>query len=187
MEEQLKAVFSRYVRQHKGGMAIGRDGVRVRMFLDLLSAAHDPEDLTLLATALAEAIGSDDDLSSCDGIVGLKQGNCILAKEVAARLKKKTSFIRQGILFGNWIEGPIRSGHKVMLVDDVGSDREPLILAVENLRHAGVYVKKAWVLVDRSEFSLQRPLSDLGIEYRGVYRLSDDDLTSLAEHRHKRV
>jgi orotate phosphoribosyltransferase len=184
MDKDLRKIFIRYLREHRGGRPMGRQGeVYLTMFLDLLSAVHESAALDILSSLLAEAISADPESVNCEAMVGPKTGNCLLVKGVASRLKMKTSFVRDSILFGTWVEGPVRAGQKVLLVDDIGSDPEMLCEAVGNLRREGVYVIKVWVLVHRREFDVKERLAELGTAYSALCDIGDDDLRALWDER----
>lgn len=50
-----------------------------------------------------------------------------------------------------WIEGNIKAGDRVVVVDDVITTGSSTIKAIERLKDAGVFVSKVVVLVDRQE------------------------------------
>lgn len=179
MDDRLRRVFQKYIHQTRGGRPIGRQGtIRVSFFLDLLSAAHVPEDLGVLADVFVAELLREIK-PTWDLVVGPKRGNCLFVKAVADRLRLRTSFVRDGIVFGRWVEGPAHPGDKVLLVDDVGSAGELLAEAVENLRKPGIYVDQAWVLVNRHEGDTEPQLRELGTQYRYVYDIDDEFLGEL--------
>ncbi|MGC8938405.1 MAG: phosphoribosyltransferase family protein, partial [Thermodesulfovibrio sp.] len=50
-----------------------------------------------------------------------------------------------------WIEGNIKEGDSVVVVDDVITTGSSTIQAITRLKEAGIFVKKVVVLVDRQE------------------------------------
>lgn len=169
----------KFIYEDKSGKPFGLDGrIRVNYFLDLLSAVHIEQNLVKLSNILAYYL-INQHIGKYDGIVGPKNGNTILVREVSKKLKLKSGFVRRNMLFSRLVEGVIYPGDKVILVDDVGSDGEILQDTVINLRKAGIYVDKAVVVVNRKEGDVLERLKDLGISYRYWLELDDDDLRKI--------
>ena len=176
----LRPIFMRFIYESKHGLPIGRDGtVRVSYFIDLLSASHVDAHRKTMAEFFATWIGQAVSGTDISAVVGPKRGNTLFAKAVADQLAKKSAFARDNILFGRWIEGDVRPEDKVLLVDDVASEGEMLLDAVESLRECGIWVDKAFVLVNRSEGDAKMYLERAGIDYSYAISLSDADLAGL--------
>lgn len=60
-----------------------------------------------------------------------------------------------------WIEGNIKEGDSVVVVDDVITTGNSVIKAITHLKEAGVFVRKVIVLVDRQEGGRQNILKFL--------------------------
>lgn len=148
-------------------------------FVDLLSACHDDEELANLAAIFCEYLRAMPDIDTYQCVVGPKRGNPLLVREVGRRLGLRTGFVRHSILFGNWIEGDVRLGERVLLLDDIASDGELLIEAVLNLRKMGVDTGVSVVLVDRADGDAVKRLSEEGVEFRYVLQIDDATLQSL--------
>jgi orotate phosphoribosyltransferase len=161
-------------------LPIGRDGrIRVNHFLDLLSAAHRPGMLDYLGDLFARWLAQDDLVTSVDAIAAPKRGNALLAHNVAGRLGKRSGFVKENVLFGQWTEGEIRSGDRVLLIDDIASDGELLAEAVIALQHSGIFVSNAAVLVSRVEGDAARRLRAIDVRLHAAVELSDGDLAAL--------
>lgn len=176
----LRTIFQRFIYESRNGLPIGRDGtVRVSYFIDLLSACHVEQYRQEIATFFSEWVGRTWSGDPISAVVGPKRGNTLFAKAVADRLALKSAFARDNILFGRWIEGDVRPEDKVLLVDDVASEGEMLIDAVESLRECGILVNRAFVLINRPEGDARKYLEGAGVEYSYAINLSDADLAGL--------
>jgi orotate phosphoribosyltransferase len=180
MTLKIKKLFRQYISHIKGGKPIGREGrIRVSYFLDLLSATHDPEVLDVLSHLVASYIQTTCNLTEIDGIAGPKRGNTLLIKRVAEMLRKPSGFVKSDILFGQWIEGSLRSSYRVLLLDDVASDGEMLCQCIDNLRLSGIFVAATFVLVNRPEGDARSRLKEFDTELNHVFSLDDRALARL--------
>lgn len=179
-DAELSKILSRYIEFVRGGKLIGRDGrIRVEYFVNLLMAVHDDGNLRNLGKILAEKIRNGVELDQMRSVAGPKRGNCLLIREVGRQLKKNTLFVRNSMLFGGWTEGVAERGEQVILVDDVASDGEVLLDAVENLRKSGIYPAAVFVLVDRPEGDCAAMLHEERITYSYVMQVTDSNLASM--------
>lgn len=181
----LHELFGRHVRHIRGGVALGSLGsFRVSYFLDLLTAVHDPEDLRTMTLALSALVKSDDDVTNHAAVASPKKGNPILGVSVANHLTMDSMLVRDEIIFSSWIEGVFSPNSKVILVDDISSDGDLLRDSINALRRSGLYVSKAFVLVNREEGNATQVLRDEGVILTSLLSLGDDQLgTLMAERR----
>lgn len=113
----------------------------------------------LVGHLLFQAI-KDDDVS---GIGGLTFGAdpLAVAAAFASELERKpiNAFsirkTRKDHGIARWIEGDIRAGERVAIIDDVATTGGSTIKAIERARSEGLDVVKAVVLVDRQEGGLE--------------------------------
>jgi orotate phosphoribosyltransferase len=71
------------------------------------------------------------------------------------------------------IEGPaLKSGERVLLVDDVATTGKALIEAKQALDKIGVKIEKALVIVDRNEGAAQN-LSKAGLKLESIFTIED--------------
>jgi len=181
MPKAVLAVAAEHVRTAATPQAIGIDGrIRISSFVDLLSAAHIEDHLTILAKHFAARL--KDDLQLQDKLIAIpKRGNCLLGQAIAKSLGLKTLFVRRNVLFGRFIEGRAHNGAQAVLVDDVSSDGDLLREAVENLHAEGIHVAAARVLIERAEGDAQEKLEGLGINYLPYYVATDQELGRMAD------
>lgn len=169
--------LARFISFDLTGRPIGRDGrIRLNFFLDMLKAVHSDENLHFFSEVFSDFLQAKCALDSISGVVGPKFGNALLVRDVARRLRKRSAFVRDGVLFGQWVEGFILPGDKVLLIDDVACDGEVLRECAENLRSAGVFVDKVIVLVDRPEGDTDSQFGSSEIQFLYVVRYTDAEL-----------
>lgn len=114
-----------------------------------------PEGMYLIGNIIFDMIANLD----VKGIGGLTLGADPISNAVAytSYLKRKPieSFVvrkkakEHGTM--QWIEGNIKQGDSVVVVDDVITTGSSTIKAITRLKEAGIFVKKVIVLVDRQE------------------------------------
>jgi orotate phosphoribosyltransferase len=180
LRDDLIAIFRARIKRSEGPLPIGREGrIRVNYFLDLLAACHDPPILNRLGGLFADWFRDQPAAKSLQCLAGPKRGNVLFVWQVAANLKVRSVFVRDSILFGQWIEGQIKSGDNVVLIDDVASDGELILDAIDNLKRAGVFVKDVCVLVDRKEGDAEEFLKQSNVKYHFCIQLSDADLAGM--------
>lgn len=72
------------------------------------------------------------------------------------------------------IDGHVKSGEQVLIVDDVATSGGSIIKAIEGMHteHPSCYVRKALVIVDRQEGAAEK-LAERGIELVSIFRRED--------------
>ncbi|MEM7621468.1 MAG: hypothetical protein AAF228_13660 [Pseudomonadota bacterium] len=180
MSNELMSLFKSYVRHSEMPRPIGRDGrIRVNTFLDLMTAAHNPQHLDMMADYFCNWIMEISNLDEFIGIATPKRGNILLSYKIASLLNKKSCFVKHDIIFGKWIEGPVCSGDSVIIIDDVASDGELLIDSIESLRKEGIFTNKVLFFVERTEGDAKTLLHQNGTQYECCFSFSDQDLMKL--------
>ena len=99
---------------------------------------------------------------SVDGIGGLQFGACPISDAVAYTSEIKNQCIKSfsirkelkdhGVI--NWIEGDMKPGDSVVIIDDVATTGGSTIKAIERARESNLEVIKVVILVDRQEGGL---------------------------------
>ena len=70
------------------------------------------------------------------------------------------------------IEGSIKSGDKVAIVEDVSTTGGSILKAIEAVRSSGASVKKVLVIVDRDE-GARKVFEDMGYEFYSAFRIGE--------------
>ncbi len=73
---------------------------------------------------------------------------------------------------GKWIEGYIKEGLRVVVVDDVFTTGGSTIKAIEKLREAGAEIIEAIALVNRNE-GAEENFKKIGVSHRSVFTIDD--------------
>jgi orotate phosphoribosyltransferase len=154
-------------------------------YLDLRVLPSDPEAYGLAVSAylaLAKQIGE----RSFDGVAGVATAGVTVSSPLAYLLKKPMVYVRReekehGL--EKRVEGAVRPGWRVVVVDDLVTTGGSVISAVEALRNSGCVVKDAIVLVDRLEGG------KANLARSGVRLIAFVDVKELVEtlHQQKKV
>lgn len=133
-------------------------------YVDLRLLPSYPE-LFAQATDLAVELieGMDED---CDSICAVPTGGLPFGTLLAYKLEKSLLYVRkEGKSHGEGrkVEGKMKEGDELLVVDDIITTGGSVIDAVESIRQAGGEVDKVVVLVDRTEGATAN-LSKKGIE-----------------------
>lgn len=128
-------------------------GDKSNYFFDMKLASMDPEGSELIANAILELLKNED----VDYIGGLESGAIPIAAVVANRsrqIKKPIPafFVRKTPKergTKKMIEGNLTENSRVVLVDDVTTKGESIILAIRKVRELNCHVDKVITIVDR--------------------------------------
>jgi orotate phosphoribosyltransferase len=157
-------------------------GAMSRFYVDCKPVSLDPEGATLIGTALFDRI-QDLPVEGCGGMT--------LGADPIATAVALTSFLRgkpvpafivrkepKGHGTGKQVEGPLRPGARVVVVEDVVTTGESAMRAMEALRREGHTILKVIALIDRKEGGADR-ITQMGIPFESLFTIDD-----LARHGH---
>lgn len=124
-------------------------------YIDCKSVILSAEGQTLVG-ALGYEIARDLGVSAIGGLtLGADPIACAIAHHSFSRSTRLSAFVvrkeAKGHGTGRWIEGAIAEGSRVAVLDDVLTTGSSTLQAVDRIRHAGLQVACAIVLVDREE------------------------------------
>ncbi len=122
-------------------------------YLDLRIVPSDPEAYRL-AIAASQAVAREIGEGNFDAVAGVATAGVTVSSPLAYVLKKPMLYVRseeKGHGLGRRVEGAVRPGWRVLVVDDLVTTGGSILSAVEALRVAGCVVEEALVLVDRLE------------------------------------
>lgn len=161
---------------------IGYDGrIRIQYFVDFFTACYEREKREQLVSAMVDNICHYCDLDDYDGIACPKDGNILLAYEVAKALQMSLVYVRKDVLFGRWVDGALASGCKLILVDDCAIDGEIITENINNARRSGFVIDKVFTLIDRKEGDASLFLEALDVPLYSLDSYSDVDLRTLVK------
>jgi orotate phosphoribosyltransferase len=158
------------------GEYILSSGKKSSYYIDLRLITLSSEGAYLIANVLFDELKDKD----IDAIGGLTMGADPIASAYSAisytRGKPTSAFIirkeekKHGK--GKLIEGPLKKGAHVAIVDDVATSGGSLIRAVEAAENAGCIVASVFSIVDRNEGASEE-LAKRGHELHSIYSLKD--------------
>ncbi len=147
-----------------------RSGRRSRYYLDKYRFETRPELLAEIARRLATHV--DD---AIDRIAGAELGAVPLATAVALQTGRPFVIVRnrrKDYGTARAIEGELRPGDRVLLVEDIATSGGQALEAVGTLRDAGAVVARVVVVLDRLEGARQR-LEAAGVSYHALLTVRD--------------
>ena len=147
-----------------------RSGRKSRYYLDKYRFETRPELLAEIARRLAAHV--DD---AIDRIAGAELGAVPLATAVALQTGRPFVIVRnrrKDYGTARAIEGELRPGDRVLLVEDIATSGGQALEAVGTLRDAGAEVVRVVVVLDRLEGARQR-LEAAGVSYHALLTVRD--------------
>lgn len=147
-----------------------RSGKRSKYYLDKYLFETDPKILAEVGKLLAEHAGN-----GVDRIGGAELGGIPLATAAALSCGKPFIIIRQGKKdYGTskMIEGTIKPGDRILLVEDVVTSGGQVLEAVETIQQAGATVVKIVSVLDRMEGAAQK-IRDAGHVFEALFTSAD--------------
>jgi orotate phosphoribosyltransferase len=154
----------------KFGEFMLHSGKKSPVYLDMRVVPSWPDifrRLAMLCTEMANVIGPDI-------VAGVATGGVPWATIVAYESRLPLVYVREakkGHATRKLVEGFLREGSRILLVDDVATTGTSLLEAAKGLREVGGIVSKSLVVVDRGQGAKDR-LKEQGIELLSVYTLS---------------
>jgi orotate phosphoribosyltransferase len=148
-------------------------GLTSPYYVDLRTLPSYPELFRMVTDAYVSKL-EDMDIGF-DRIAGIAVAGIPIATLVAHKLNKPLLYIRKedkthGI--GRSIEGVVRAGNTILIIDDVATTGESLHRATKTLRGCGAKVEYAMVLVDREQ-GAKRNLETMGVKLLSLITASE--------------
>jgi len=134
----------------KSGKFVLASGKESDYYVDMKKAITEPEILKTIAEIISEKITKD----NINKIAGPALGAVPIATALALESKKPLLMIRKekkGYGTSKLIEGELKKGDQVVVVEDVTTTGNSLLKAINAIHENGGIVKRAFVVVDRLE------------------------------------
>lgn len=178
-------VLSRFIFvSHQGQVVVGAlDQFNISLFLDLFSASTFPAYRRIIAELIVGHIRATHFHEQPSHIAVPKEGNVLLAAEVAHQLKIPVVIVRTivpAIRFGDPVEGMIAANACVLVVDDIASDGELLARTVAALRDHGARVTNCFCAVERLDGNSRERLAGHNVVLHTPISLDEGVLRELA-------
>ena len=147
-------------------------------YVDLRIIPSFPHQFRKMIKHLQNAISENIGLDSFDCIASVPTSGLVIASALAIETIKPLVYIRQkpkDYGTGSLIEGKIKEGSRILLVDDVGTTGQSLIKAIRALKDARMIVTDAFVIINRME-GAKEVLASEGVrlhEVTNVMKISD--------------
>jgi len=184
----LRSCFDTYRRLDTEGLrkdlaaAIRRDaltfgeftltsGRKSHYYLDIKKITTRPEILSMVSHLIAYEFAD-----GVDVVAGPELGAIPIVVAVALRKGLPYAMIRKGDRAHGTlrrVEGRVREGDRVLLIDDVTTSGGSLVGCVESLREEGAKVKRVTCVVDRREGASQLLRERCGLELRPLLTIGD--------------
>ncbi len=172
----LHLLFERAFRYHSTPIFKLSSGQMSRFYIDCKPVSLDPEGAVLIGAALFDRIWH----LPVEGCGGMTLGADPIATAVAF-----TSFLHgkpvpafivrkepKGHGTGKQVEGPLKPGARVVVVEDVVTTGESALRAVEALRRENHTILKVIALIDRKEGGAER-IAQIGVPFESLFDLDD--------------
>jgi orotate phosphoribosyltransferase len=153
------------------GDFILRSGKRSKYYLDKYLFETCPDILKALGEEFAKHVGDDVTL-----IAGAELGGVALAAATAMETGKNWVIIRnskKGYGTGKLIEGVLKQGDVVLLVEDIATTGGQVLEAAKVITEAGAKVKKIVAVIDRKQGAGEN-ITSAGYKFESL--LTKDDL-----------
>ena len=150
------------------------DGRDSSYYINMRGLPSYPGTYSLVVETLAEAVAKK--TPKAKAVCGVPLSGLALAAPVAVSLKKPLVYTRQSKKAdGRVLEGEIRPGWDVVVVDDLATSGKTILSAVEAIEEEGGEVSHAVVLIDRLEGAREK------LSKKGVTLVSITDMLELAD------
>jgi orotate phosphoribosyltransferase len=183
--EKVVRILARFIFvSHQGRVIVGAlDQFHITLFLDLFSAATFPVYRRAVARLIVDHIRGTEFHERPTCVAVPKEGNVLLAAEVARQLKLPIVVVRAlvpAIRFGDPIEGVISANSTVILVDDIAYDGELLVRTAAAVRGHGAHVMACFCAVERLDGNSRERLLSHRVPLHAAISLDEGTLRDLA-------
>ncbi len=170
--DDLKAELAEVIK--RDALTLGEftltSGRKSSYYLDVKKVIADPANLHLISTLASLVFAGRADL-----VAGPELGAIPIVVAVALRSRLPYAMIRKGERShgtGRRIEGDLKEGCRVLLIDDVTTSGGSLMESVEAIREAGAEVAVVTSVVDRMEGATERLTSE-GLRFEPLLTTED--------------
>ena len=155
-----------------------RSGATSNIYFDKYRFESDPELLVSIAEHMAKLVPDE-----TDRLIGLEMGGIPLATAICLHKKSRLGFCRKKAKeYGTClqIEGGVKEGEKVTIVEDVITSGGAAIEAIEALHEAGCEILALLCVVDREAGGSEK-FKEMGVDFRPLFTWTRLDELSAEE------
>jgi len=149
-------------------------GLKSPYYIDLRVIPSYPDDFIRVCDAYYEILANE--VGSFDRIAGVPTAGIPFATMLAYRFRKPLIYVRKEVERGHGrgriVEGVLNVNDRVVIIDDVATTGESLMLTAQSIISMGGRVEDAVVLVDREQ-GAEAKLMKMGIKLHSLIKISD--------------
>jgi len=150
-------------------------GKKSSYYVDLRLVPSYPHDFRRMIKHLQNEIISDIGLDNFDSLVSVPTGGLVIASALAIETVKPLIYVRstpKDYGTSKSIEGKIREGLKVVMVDDVATTGGSVLNGIKSLKGANIQIQDAYVIVNRME-GADEALKEQGVKLHSLLNVLD--------------
>ena len=148
-------------------------GKKSLYYVDLRLVPSHPIEFRKMVKYLENKITQDIGLDNFDSIVSVPTGGLVIASALAIETVKPLIYVRskpKDYGTSKSVEGEIRDGMNVIMIDDVATTGGSIVNAIKSLREVNISIKDAYVIVDRME-GADKALLELDVKMHSVLNI----------------
>jgi len=149
-------------------------GLKSPYYIDLRVIPSYPDDFINVCNAYYEILANE--VGSFDRIAGVPTAGIPFATMLAYRFRKPLIYVRKEVERGHGrgriVEGVLNVNDRVVIIDDVATTGESLMLTAQSIVSMGGRVEDAVVLVDREQ-GAEANLMKMGVKLHSLVKISD--------------
>ena len=145
-------------------------GKKSSYYVDLRLVPSYPHEFRNMVKYLENQITEDIGLEKFDSIVSVPTGGLVIASALAIETVKPLIYVRskpKDYGTSKSVEGKIKDGMKVVMIDDVATTGGSVVNAIKSLKEVNISITDAYVIVNRME-GADEALSELGVKMHSV-------------------
>lgn len=165
------AIVLREANVLKHGLFTLRSGERSPVYVDLRQIPSVPSSFGAVTEALVEVVRS----LKVEVVAGAETAGIPLAAVVAVKTRLPMIYVRKepkGYGTGSQVEGVLRPGAQVVLIDDLITQGTSKFVFLDALERAGASVNDVLVILDREQGG-KRALAERGVRLHALLTLRD--------------
>jgi orotate phosphoribosyltransferase len=129
-------------------------GKKSSYYVDLRLVSSYPHQFRRMIKYLQNMISEQIGFDNFDAVASVPTGGLVIASSLAFEIVKPLVYVRtevKGHGTGKMVEGVVRNGMRILVVDDVATTGGSVVNGIRALKDAGTKVTDAYVIVNRLE------------------------------------
>jgi orotate phosphoribosyltransferase len=129
-------------------------GKKSSYYVDLRLVSSYPHQFRRMIKYLQNMISEQIGFDNFDAVASVPTGGLVIASSLAFEIVKPLVYVRtevKGHGTGKMVEGVVRNGMRILVVDDVATTGGSVVNGIKALKDAGTKVTDAYVIVNRLE------------------------------------